>query len=183
MLQQVQGQAGGAGGNSRGALGDSKSQYDKCSISDFTQGPILGTGSFGRVLLATHRHTGRICAIKALSKAHLVRNQQASGLCTPPSACSSSLLHATISISFPFAGAGRSAGDVMHSMCWRHAVADDGCCMQVAHLKAERDVLRMVCHPGLVNYLGGFQDGACVYFIMEYVSGGEFFRHLKMRVK
>jgi serine/threonine protein kinase len=53
----------------------------------------------------------------------------------------------------------------------------------VIHLKAERDVLRLVAHPGLVNYLGGFQDGACVYFIMEYVSGGEFFRHLKMRGK
>ena len=56
---------------------DSKHRYDGCAISDFTSGPILGTGSFGRVFLAHHRQTGNICAIKALSKAHLVKNQQA----------------------------------------------------------------------------------------------------------
>ena len=54
-----------------------KHKYDGCSISDFIQGPILGTGSFGRVSLAHHRVTGDVCAIKALSKAHLVKNQQA----------------------------------------------------------------------------------------------------------
>ena len=39
-------------------------------------GQVLGTGSFGRVSLARHRATGRVCAIKALSKAHIVKNQQ-----------------------------------------------------------------------------------------------------------
>ncbi|CAL8467133.1 g6669 [Coccomyxa elongata] len=39
----------------------------------------------------------------------------------------------------------------------------------------------MVNHPGLVNFLGGFQDETCVYFVMEYVCGGEFFRHLKAK--
>ncbi len=68
---QVQAQAGRQGGEAN------KSQYDKCSISDFSQGPILGTGSFGRVLLASHKQSGRVCAIKALSKAHLVKSQQA----------------------------------------------------------------------------------------------------------
>ena len=37
---------------------------------------MLGTGSFGRVSLARHRATGMVCAIKALSKAHIVKNQQ-----------------------------------------------------------------------------------------------------------
>lgn len=55
--------------------------------------------------------------------------------------------------------------------------------VQVIHLKAERDVLRMVDHPGLVNMLGAFQDAICVYFVMEYVSGGEFFRQLRIREK
>ncbi len=55
-----------------------KHRYDGCAISDFIPGPILGTGSFGRVFLAHHKHMGDICAIKALSKAHLVKNQQAS---------------------------------------------------------------------------------------------------------
>lgn len=58
---------------------DVKSQYDRCTIADFSLGPVLGTGSFGRVLLAHHKQTGKTCAIKALSKAHLVKNQQARG--------------------------------------------------------------------------------------------------------
>lgn len=39
-------------------------------------GRVLGTGSFGRVSLARHRASGRVCAIKALSKAHIVKSQQ-----------------------------------------------------------------------------------------------------------
>ncbi len=58
-----------------------KSKYDSCTISDFEQGPILGTGSFGRVLLVHTKASREVCAIKALSKAHLVKNQQA----RPPS--------------------------------------------------------------------------------------------------
>lgn len=57
------------------------------------------------------------------------------------------------------------------------------CTVQVIHLRAERDVLRMVTHPGLVNMLGSFQDAACVYFVMDFVCGGEFFRQLRIREK
>ncbi len=38
---------------------------------------MLGTGSFGRVCLAVHKEKGFVCAIKALSKAHIIKNQQA----------------------------------------------------------------------------------------------------------
>ncbi len=53
----------------------------------------------------------------------------------------------------------------------------------MTHLEAERDILRVLDHPFIVRTLGGFQDSACVYFIMEYINGGEFFRHLKSRGK
>ena len=46
-------------------------------LTSFTLGPVLGTGSFGRVTLAKHVATGAVVALKALSKAHLIRNQQA----------------------------------------------------------------------------------------------------------
>lgn len=46
------------------------------TLNDFTVGRILGTGSFGRVALATHKATSAVCAIKMLSKAHIVKNQQ-----------------------------------------------------------------------------------------------------------
>ncbi|KAL3154499.1 hypothetical protein ABBQ32_013961 [Trebouxia sp. C0010 RCD-2024] len=56
--------------------GDTSSRLPACSLNDFKVDRVLGTGSFGRVSLAQHIATGRICAIKALSKANIVRNQQ-----------------------------------------------------------------------------------------------------------
>ena len=51
-------------------------KLESCRLEDFEVGQVLGTGSFGRVSLARHRATGHVCAIKALSKAHIVKNQQ-----------------------------------------------------------------------------------------------------------
>jgi len=45
-------------------------------IDDFICGVTLGTGSFGRVRFATHRKTGRCCAIKMLKKVEIVRSKQ-----------------------------------------------------------------------------------------------------------
>ena len=53
-------------------------QEGSLGMSDFAIGPVLGTGSFGRVSLASYSKTGVMCAIKALSKSHVVKNQQAS---------------------------------------------------------------------------------------------------------
>lgn len=39
-----------------------------------------GTGSFGKVQLARHRASGQVCAIKSLSKAHLLRSGQVAHL-------------------------------------------------------------------------------------------------------
>lgn len=52
-------------------------QLQQCSLEDFKVHRILGTGSFGRVSLAQHNATGQICAIKALSKEQILKNQQA----------------------------------------------------------------------------------------------------------
>lgn len=52
---------------------------------------------------------------------------------------------------------------------------------QTEHLRAERDVLRLMRFPFVVQLLTCFQDEECVYFVMEYSCGGEFFTHLKAR--
>ncbi|KAI3436823.1 hypothetical protein D9Q98_006233 [Chlorella vulgaris] len=54
---------------------------------------------------------------------------------------------------------------------------------EIAHLRSERDILRQLDHSLLVRMHGCCQDQQCVYFIMEYVPGGEFFSHLKARGK
>lgn len=56
-------------------------RFESCQLDDLEVGRVLGTGSFGRVSLARHRSTGLVCAVKALSKAHIVKSQQARAGC------------------------------------------------------------------------------------------------------
>lgn len=115
---------------------------DPCALADYTLGPVIGTGSFGRVTLASHRSTRTVCAIKALSKAHLLKHQQA---CPYAYRC----LH--------------------HALFAQHesrmtAVALKACAVrwgQVSHLRSERDILRQVDHRGIVRLLGSFQVCCC----------------------
>ena len=132
-------------------------------MSDFAMGPVLGTGSFGRVSLARYNKTGVMCAIKALSKSHVVKNQQVSRIQSEPRlSLRKPAILAVVQVLQPF---------ILH----RHMHS------QVQHLKAEREVLKVLDHPFVVHMLGSFQDLVCVYFVIEYVCGGEFFRHLKAR--
>jgi len=98
---------------------------DPCTLDDFELGAILGTGSFGRVHLATHKKTGIVTAIKMLSKSQILKTKQ------------------------------------------------------VSHIKAEKNILATVSYPFLVNLFGSFQDEERLYFVLEYVVGGEFFTHLR----
>ena len=52
--------------------------FDPCCLEDFDMMQVLGTGSFGRVTLSKHRESETVCAVKALSKAHMLKNQQVS---------------------------------------------------------------------------------------------------------
>ena len=47
-------------------------------------------------------------------------------------------------------------------------------------MRAEKETLLHVEHPCIIKMHGAFQDPQCVYLVMEFVSGGEFFSHLKM---
>ena len=46
------------------------------SLSHFEIGVTLGTGSFGRVRIVTHKNSGSIWALKMLKKAEVIRLQQ-----------------------------------------------------------------------------------------------------------
>lgn len=50
---------------------------------------------------------------------------------------------------------------------------------QVEHTMNEKKILEIVDFPFLVNMLGSFQDSQNLYFIMEYVPGGELFSLLR----
>ncbi|KNC98853.1 AGC/PKA protein kinase [Spizellomyces punctatus DAOM BR117] len=50
---------------------------------------------------------------------------------------------------------------------------------QVEHTINEKNILEQIDFPFLVSMLGTFQDCANLYFVMEYVQGGELFSYLR----
>lgn len=53
---------------------------------------------------------------------------------------------------------------------------------QLEHTLNERQILSRLQHPFLVSLIGTFQDPENVYFIMEYIQGGELFSYLRKYV-
>ncbi|CAD7959997.1 unnamed protein product [Amoebophrya sp. A120] len=52
---------------------------------------------------------------------------------------------------------------------------------QTKQAYCERDLLSQLTHPFLVELYGVFQTNRNVYFVLEFVRGGEFFFHLRQR--
>ncbi|KAH8604347.1 Protein tyrosine kinase Protein kinase domain [Trypanosoma vivax] len=50
---------------------------------------------------------------------------------------------------------------------------------QVQHICQEKQLLMELSHPFIVNMLCSFQDDKRVYFVLEFVIGGEMFTHLR----
>mmetsp|Transcript_19959 Transcript_19959/g.22206 ORF Transcript_19959/g.22206 Transcript_19959/m.22206 type:complete len:467 (-) Transcript_19959:130-1530(-) len=50
---------------------------------------------------------------------------------------------------------------------------------EVQHTKAEKSILMRLKHPFLVNLHYSFQDEEKLYFVMDYINGGELFYHLQ----
>lgn len=91
------------------------------TLADFTLLDTIGTGTFGKVKLCRHRHSGRMYCLKVLSKEKIVRLKQQE------------------------------------------------------HVKNEKWVLNVTQHPFVVRLHATFQDSAYLYFLMEFVPGGELF--------
>ncbi|BAM40402.1 CAMP-dependent protein kinase, beta-catalytic subunit [Theileria orientalis strain Shintoku] len=50
---------------------------------------------------------------------------------------------------------------------------------QMLHVKSESQILGFVRHPFIVGYLGRFQDCHNLYFVLEFLGGGELFTYLR----
>ncbi len=50
--------------------------------------------------------------------------------------------------------------------------------LKVAHVRAERDILAESDNPWIVKMYYSFQDSQCLFLVMEFLPGGEFFLHL-----
>jgi len=57
----------------------------------------------------------------------------------------------------------------------KHIVANN----EIEHTKSERNILERLNHPFLIELHYSFQTDDKLYFIMEFVNGGELFHHLQ----
>jgi protein kinase X len=54
---------------------------------------------------------------------------------------------------------------------------------QVDHVKYEKQILSSIKHPFIVNFFVGFQDAHFIYFLFEYIGGGELFSLIRQHYK
>lgn len=54
---------------------------------------------------------------------------------------------------------------------------------ELDHTRAEKNILQKLVHPFLVNLVYAFQTDDKLYFIMDYINGGELFFHLQKEEK
>lgn len=54
---------------------------------------------------------------------------------------------------------------------------------QIEHIMNEKKILDDIHMPFLVNLIGSFKDSINLYFVMEYISGGELFSFLRRSQK
>jgi serine/threonine protein kinase len=52
---------------------------------------------------------------------------------------------------------------------------------EIDHIVAERKILAQNTHPFLVSLKYSFQTADKIYFVLDYVSGGELYIHLQVR--
>ena len=50
----------------------------------------------------------------------------------------------------------------------------------IVHTKAERDIMATIKNPFIVEMKYAFQTSEKLYFIMEFLNGGELFHHLRI---
>eukprot|EP00035_Acanthoeca_spectabilis_P020537 m.433423 g.433423 ORF g.433423 m.433423 type:complete len:392 (+) comp17574_c0_seq1:122-1297(+) len=95
------------------------------TLLDYAVDRTLGTGSFGRVLLAQGKDRDDFMAVKIIGKDRVVKTKQ------------------------------------------------------VEHTFNEKNILFCTKNPFIVSLFDYFQDARCLYFVLEFVNGGEMFTHIQ----
>ncbi|XP_023118334.1 serine/threonine-protein kinase Sgk2b [Amphiprion ocellaris] len=113
----------------KASLSSANTETSQMKPSDFDYLKVIGTGSFGKVLLAKHRKQGGYYAVKVLKKKMIVKRKEQK------------------------------------------------------HVMVERSVLlKGLQHPFLVGLHFSFQTQNTLYFVLDYVNGGELFYHLQREI-
>lgn len=126
--------------------------------SDFHFLKVIGKGSFGKVLLARHRADDQFYAVKVLQKKAILKKKEVR---EPSARIIKTNGFSTSATSF-----------FSHLNLYLNS--------QEKHIMSERNVLlKNVKHPFLVGLHYSFQTADKLYFILDYINGGEVSRQEK----
>eukprot|EP00079_Xenopus_tropicalis_P032124 XP_017945895.1 PREDICTED: calcium-independent protein kinase C-like [Xenopus tropicalis] len=147
----------------QGAEGPSTSPVEpgSPSLDQFNLGQVLGEGGFGKVFLAEHKNTEVLYAIKALKKEHVLEKGN-----LDRSVIGERLI-LVISV---------SSFLVIFSFICRTVFSFY---IYVFH---EKEILQTVSssnHPFLVSLHGTFQTASHLFYVMEYLPGGDMFDFIR----
>ncbi|GAB5573638.1 serine/threonine-protein kinase 38 [Prionailurus iriomotensis] len=138
----------------------------RLGLDDFESLKVIGRGAFGEVRLVQKKDTGHIYAMKILRKADMLEKEQAAMVegAGPPSGAP------------PAAGAGPPAPTLqmrLPMLTLATAFANKPGQKDVAHIRAERDILVEADGAWVVKMFYSFQDKRNLYLIMEFLPGGD----------
>ncbi len=120
---------------------------------------MIGKGSFGKVLLARHRADDEFYAVKVLQKKAILKKKEVNTHADMPSFETTNIQKYTDNMT-------RHLCDLSNPPAL--------CIPQEKHIMSERNVLlKNVKHPFLVGLHYSFQTADKLYFILDYINGGE----------
>lgn len=126
--------------------------------SDFHFLKVIGKGSFGKVLLARHRTDDNFYAVKVLQKKAILKKKE---VCV-------------LADMFLNLNSHTNCKHTTQGVFMSTPLTTSLCFNQEKHIMSERNVLlKNVKHPFLVGLHYSFQTADKLYFILDYINGGE----------
>ncbi|KJH52422.1 kinase domain protein [Dictyocaulus viviparus] len=152
----------------------------------------IGVGAFGRVSLVKKKDSGQVYAMKSLLKQDVIMKQQAAHVKAERDILAEADSPWIVKLFFSFQDDRClyfvmeyvPGGDMMQLLINKGIFEEKLArlaimfqyifsCYSAAHVKAERDILAEADSPWIVKLFFSFQDDRCLYFVMEYVPGGD----------
>lgn len=131
--------------------------------SDFHFLKVIGKGSFGKVLLARHRADDQFYAVKVLQKKAILKKKE--------------VRQSSARITEHVEKRSDQPQHFSDFICFKLNLYLNP---QEKHIMSERNVLlKNVKHPFLVGLHYSFQTADKLYFILDYINGGEVSRQQK----
>ncbi|XP_951989.1 camp-dependent protein kinase, beta-catalytic subunit, putative [Theileria annulata] len=151
---------------------DKQTLFNNCKRNDFEIGKTIGTGSYATVCIAKYTPNNRYFELTR----YLYPNFRERG-----SVDSAYTAYSGLSSGQEYYNNQVHDTETKEKIVSLKILSKDKIIekRQLEHVKNEKNILSSLKHPFIVEYLGSFQDPLNLYFVLEFVPGGELFTYLR----